>query len=790
MYIITAIIMGIIDGLIAIGDGVKKILAAVFLFPFRLISTAFSPWTIQQKKSRRKKKILEPQWSKLPKIYYSSLKEALRFAMPFIRFSYLKKLLLMTLIPFQKANDAIHTVLWKLRVRMGPRASKKRPLTVYPAPLHLAWRFQSFFLGVCAALFFVFLPYVYTSWMDQLPSPILLSARSIPVATKIYDRSGTVLYEIYADENRTPLPLHEIPDIVQKATIAIEDREFYTHPGFSLRGIARAANETLRNDHLQGGSTITQQLIKSALLTPEITITRKLKELVLSLEAERIYSKNQILEMYLNQVPYGGTAWGIESASRMYFGKSVKDLTLNEAALLAGLPAAPSTYSPFGAKPDLAIVRQREVLRRMRDDGYISEDQYNTALDEPIVYRQQDSGIKAPHFVMFVKDLLEKRYGARLIQQGGLRVVTSLDSDIQTLTEQTVSRHISALKPLNVGNGAALVTNPTTGEILAMVGSANYFDYENDGNVNVSTRLRQPGSSIKVVNYAAALENGFSAATLINDSPITYKIPGSEPYTPVNYDGRYHGTVTLRSALANSYNIPAVKTLAKIGVKTMVETGIRMGITESWNNPTRFGLSLTLGGGDVTMIEMAQVYGTLSNKGVHRNLMPILEVSDYTGRVIDKFTPDAGLQAIRTETAWIISNILSDNSARTPAFGPRSDLVIPGKTVSVKTGTSNDKRDNWTIGYTPEILTAVWVGNNDNSPMNPTLTSGVTGASPIWHDIMNSLLADKQDNIPEKPPGVVEIPCYGGKKEYFTKGTEPAGNTCRMPPATPTPQET
>lgn len=671
--------------------------------------------------------------------------------------------------------------LWRKTYKIGRTPKRKKgPIsyTLYPAlVIPFTMRLQYFTTGAAVVVMFIFIPYVTYYWLQALPNPRLLTNRDVEVTTKILDRNGVLLYELYNDKNRTPVGLSEIPEVVKQATIAIEDQNFYSHPGFSLRGIARALREFLLYRHIQGGSTITQQLIKSALLTPEVKLSRKIREVFLAFWAERLYSKNQILEMYLNQVPYGGTAWGIEAASQTYFGKTIRDVNLAEAAFLAGLPAAPSEYSPYGSHPEKAFDRQAEVLRRMVEDGYITKELANETLTQPVHIRAARNGIRAPHFVMYVKDLLERRYGARLVEQGGLRIKTSLDITIQEKAQDFVSTHIMKLKPLLVGNGAALITNPKTGEILAMVGSRDYFDIAGDGNVNVTTSLRPPGSSIKVVNYAAALENGFTAGTILDDSPIAYNTPGSPSYIPVNYDGRFHGSVPLRFAFGNSYNIPAVKTLAKIGVNAMIEKGRLMGIT-SWDEEGRFGLSLTLGGGEVSMIDMAEVFGTLANLGNHVDLAPILDVTDYTGQVIEHYEGPKGTPVVKPEVAWILDNILSDNAARTAAFGPSSTLVIPGRTVSVKTGTSNDKRDNWTIGFTPSYVVAVWVGNNNNSPMHPTLTSGVTGAAPIWHDIMAELLKDKPDEVSPRPTDIVEIPCYWGKIEYFVKGTEPPGGRC------------
>ncbi len=667
----------------------------------------------------------------------------------------------------------------RIRLPAIPRRGRGRPRKFRLHPV------LAFFLGSAATILFFAIPLIAYLWLRALPNPTLLAVRDIDVTTKVFDRNGALLYEIYADQNRTPLALSDIPKHVIYATIAIEDQNFYTHQGFSIRGIARATRETLFGGKLQGGSTITQQLIKSALLTPEVSISRKIKEVVLAFWAERLYTKDQILEMYLNQVPYGGTAWGIESAAQTYFGKSAKTLTLAEAALLAGLPAAPSEYSPFGMHLNRAFARQSEVIRRMVEDRYITDSEAREARAQEIRFATPRVGIRAPHFVMYVKELLEARYGPRLVERGGLRIKTSLDLAMQERVEDIIAGHIARLTGLRVGNGAAIVTNPKTGEVLAMVGSRDYFDLAREGNVNVTVALRQPGSSIKVVTYAAALEKGLTAAAILDDSPVVYPQIGGPAYAPVNYDGKFHGFVPLRYALGNSYNIPAVRTIATIGVPAVIEKGRAMGIT-SWIDESRYGLALTLGGGEVTMLDMAAVFGTLANLGTRVDTMPIIEVTDYTGKVFERNQPKEHEGAVKPEVAWILGNILSDNNARTAAFGPNSLLVIPDKTVSVKTGTSNDKRDNWTVGYTPSVVTAVWVGNNNNAPMDPYLTSGVTGAAPIWHDIMAEILKDKPDEPLPRPEGVVAVPCYYGRPEYFVAGTQPATGQC-APIPTPKP---
>jgi 1A family penicillin-binding protein len=577
------------------------------------------------------------------------------------------------------------------------------------------------------------------------------------------------LYQIYANENRTLVHLSSLPNNLVNATIAIEDKDFYKNPGFDINGIIRAAVADFSGKPIQGGSTITQQLIKSTLLTPEISIERKIKEIVLALWAEKIYTKNQILEMYFNQVPYGGTAWGVEAASETYFGKNVKNLDLAQSAFLAGMPQAPSDYSPYGQNPNLWKKRQKEVLNKMVSLKYITNDQAIGATNESLNFETPQTPIYAPHFVMYVKDLLVKKYGLGLVERGGLNVITSLDLNTQNIVQDIVRQEVDNDSYLNLTNGAALITNPKNGDILAMVGSRDYND-PNDGNVNLTTSLRQPGSSIKTVTYAAALSNGFTAATILDDSPITYSYTGGPSYSPVNYDGAFHGKVPLRIAFANSFNVPAVKTLAKIGIPTMVSMAKKMGIT-TWGTPDNYGLSLTLGAAEVKMTDMATVYGTVANLGQRVDVNPILKITDYANNILYQKDGVDGENVLDPGVTFIISNILADNNARSLEFGTNSPLNIPGHIVSVKTGTTDNKRDNWTIGFTPYHLVAVWVGNNDNSPMSPTLASGITGAAPIWNKIMSSLLANVNDVGQSMPDDITQKKC-GGKIEYFIKGTE------------------
>lgn len=654
---------------------------------------------------------------------------------------------------------------------------------------HFAHRLRLYWKPLVA--FFIFFSIFYILILKDLPSPTKLNSASLPQSTQIFDRNDTLLYAIYSGRNQTLVPFAAIPKHLQHATIAIEDKDFYRHGAIDIRGITRAFISTVFKKQVQGGSTLTQQLVKNSLLSQEQTISRKIKEVLLAFATELLYPKDKILEMYLNQSPYGGTAWGVEAAAQTYFGKHVKDLTLAESALLAGLPEAPTIYSPFGARPELALERQKQILYKMEQQGYITKKQREDALKQPLVFQKFSDNIKAPHFVLYVKELLEKKYGQKLVEEGGLRVKTSLDLTLQNFAQDTVASEVAQLKSYHVGNGAVLVTSPQTGEIFVMVGSKDYFDTENDGNVNVTRALRQPGSSIKPINYAVGLIKGYTAATPFADQHVCFPNPNQKPYCPVNYDGKFHGVVQLRPALGNSINIPAVKMLKANGVEAMIATASAMGIT-TFKDPQRYGLSLTLGGGEVTMLEMAIAYGVFANQGYRIDLHPILKVTDSTGKVLEEYKPPLspifGKKVIPPAVAYIISHILSDNSAREMAFGSSSQLRIPNKEVSVKTGTTNDLRDNWTIGYTPSFLVGVWVGNNDNTPMGG-LTSGVTGAAPIWHTIMDSILKNSISDFPQKPADVFgKVVCAASgllpppdgtpdrcptRFEYFVKGTEP-----------------
>lgn len=654
----------------------------------------------------------------------------------------------------------------KHRGRGRPKIKKTYPVSVFS-------KFRYFTYGLVFSLLFIFLPLLFYSFLQSLPHPSTLTQRQIPQTTKIYDRNGVLLHQIYSQQNRTMIPLSEIPQSLKDATIAIEDKHFYMHPGFDVIAIFRALRENISGNSFQGASTITQQLIRSSLLTNEVTLSRKVKEAFLAAWAERLYTKDEILEMYFNQIPYGGTAWGVQAASELYFGKNVSELSLSESAFLAGITSAPTTYSPFGVNKDLWKLRQKEVLKQMVEQDYITQEEANNASSQTLAFRDQPAPYRAPHFVEYVKDVLAKEYGLAMVERGGLIVRTSIDLSIQDMAQKIVSEQVTQESHLNLTNGAALVTDPQNGDILAMVGSKD-FQEEGYGNVNITTSLQQPGSSIKVVTYAAALSNGFTAATILEDTPVTYTSPGAPSYSPVNYNGGYMGRVPLRVAVANSLNIPAVKTLNSIGIEKMVTAGKHMGIS-SWGDPSRYGLSITLGAAEVTMLDMATVYGTLANQGKRVDLDPILEVKDYKNTIYDQKDEHPSFQQVLSSgVAFILSDILSDNQARSRAFGTNSPLSIPNHTVSVKTGTTDDKRDNWTIGYTDKFVVTVWVGNNDNSPMSPTLASGITGAAPIWNKIISTLLQNDPESQRIVPEDIVTKQC-SGKTEYFLRGTE--GNT-------------
>lgn len=660
------------------------------------------------------------------------------------------------------------------------------------------WRVKlgNYFVSASIAVLILFFLMVLISffWYSKdLPSPDKVKRRE-GFSTIILDRNNKPIYDIFEDKNQIPISLADIPDYLKKATIAIEDKDFYKHQGFDPKGIARAIFNIILLRGMQGGSTLTQQLVKNVLLTSEKTLPRKIKEFMLAVQIERKYSKDEILQMYLNEAPYGGTMWGIESAAQGYFGKNAKDLTLLESVILAGLPQRPSFYSPIGQDSKAYLARTEEVLRRMREDGYITQAQeleFKRQLPD-VKFASVSAQFRASHFVLFVKKQLIDKFGEKKVEAGGLRVTTTMDVDLQEKVENIVREEMDKLKGLNVSNAAVVVENPQTGEILSYVGSREYNseDSEFQGKFDVTSMgYRQPGSALKPIAYAAAFAKGYTASSLLMD--VETHFPGGKDkpdYIPKNYDNKFRGPVQIRYALANSVNIPAVKITALVGIKDILKLASEMGIgslAPTDENVTNLGLSLVLGGGEVRLLDLTDAFGVFATNGIRNESYSIIKVADSGGYTLYEHKKTSGKRVLDDNISFLISDILSDNIARKEVFGERSYLYIPGRTVAVKTGTTDDKRDNWTVGYTPSVLAGVWVGNNDNSPMNPKIASGVTGAAPIWHRIMLEALKGKSDEKLSQPENIVEVTvdAFGGglpregrltRREYYIKGTEPA----------------
>ena len=650
---------------------------------------------------------------------------------------------------------------------------------------------------------------LFAVFSRQLPNPNQLLNRSTDLSTKLLDRNGVSVFEVFGEKNRSIITLDKVTPNIVHATLAVEDAGFYGHQGIDLRGVLRAVKNTLIGSGLQGGSTITQQVVKNALLTQDRTISRKIKEFILSLQLENKYSKDQILQMYLNETPYGGQNYGVLTASKAYFDTDPSNLSVAQSAFLAGLPQRPSYYSPYSSNPSAGLERKDYVLYLMKERGwldasgvrhYLSKEDYLKARTEKLVFKSASQSFKAPHFVFYVKQLLADLYGEDEVEQGGLIVRTSIDLKTQELAEKIVKEEVDKAKTLNVGNGSLVAIDPKTGEILAMVGSKDYFgSLEPEGcvsgttgvgscdfepNFNVSIAKRQPGSSIKPLTYATMLSHGYTASFPFLDVPTVFpKADAGKDYKPVNYDGKFRGPMSLRKSLGNSINIPAVKALKIVGVDQLLETAKKTGI-KTLNNPARYGLALTLGGGETKLLEMTGAFATFAAKGVHRDPIAILEVKDSAGKLIYKHQDSGGDKVLGEDVAFIISDILSDDGARSEVFGFGSLLNIPGRKVAVKTGTTDDKRDNYFMAFTPSISLGVWVGNNNNAPMNPYISSGITGATPIGHRFLVEYLKDKQSDKFEPPKNVKKLtvdvltgmlPFKDEKTrpEWFVNGTEP-----------------
>lgn len=610
-----------------------------------------------------------------------------------------------------------------------------------------------------AFLLFIFLGITFVVVSLSLPDPNKLNARIIPQSTKIYARDAeTLLYEIHGEAKRTLVELDEIPDYVKNATISIEEKNFYQNRGIDFKGILRSLFKNITRGELRGagGSTITQQFVKNAILTNEKTFTRKIKEAILAIQIEQRFTKNEILKLYLNEIPYGQNAYGIEAASQTYFSKSAKDLTLAEAAYLVSLPQAPTFYSPNGPNRQRLDARHEFVLKEMHEEGYITSTQLDQALAEIVEFNKIKDIILAPHFVLYVQSLLAEKYGEKTLEEGGLEVITTLDYDLQQIAESAVDAGVkNNLANHRAENAALVAIDPKTGQILSMVGSRDFFDEEYDGQVNVALRERQPGSSIKPYVYAAGFKEGMSPATMLVDVQTVFGTVAGQNYVPNNYDGTNHGLLSARQALAGSLNISAVKMLALTGVQDAINTMKDLGITADLTTD-RCGLSLVLGGCEISLLDHTSAMGVFANGGIRHEPTTILKVTDSDGKVLEEYKEDQGKEVIDPQVAYEIADIMSDNNARSFIFGANSRLVLPGRTAAVKTGTTQQWREGWTMGYTPSLSVGVWVGNNDFSPMRPG-AGGITVAAPIWNQFMREALAGTPAETFAEPSGIQHV---------------------------------
>lgn len=599
----------------------------------------------------------------------------------------------------------------------------------------------------------VFLFVLYAK--SQLPDPESITSRQVKESTKIYDRTGqTVLYDIYDEERRTVVPWDKISDSMKHATLAIEDSGFYEHGGFDVRGIIRSFWYDLTNPggNLHGGSTITQQLVGNALVGRQQNVTRKIQELILAVEVERRFTKDQIFEMYLNQVPYGSNAYGVEAAAETYFGVHASDLSVAQAALLASLVQRPSYLSPYGTHTADLFARKEYVITRMQDLGYLTPEEAAAAKSEQLTFKPKNSALAAPHFVLMAKQYAIDKYGQDVVQSGGFKIITTLDADLQKKAEELVSKYAAINKVKYKANNAALVAiDPHDGSVRALVGSANYFDTENQGNFNVIlSPNRQPGSSFKPFAYAVAFQKGYPDNTILWDLRTEFNplcppdasakkdSTGQDCYHPQNYNGTYSGPVTMRQALDRSLNVPSVETLYLAGVDDTIDLATKMGIT-TLGDRSRFGLSLVLGGAEVRPIDLVSAYGVFANEGMRAPWSLIQEINANDGTILEQRQVSTD-RVLDSQTARLMNDVLSDNSARAAVFGVNNSLVIPGRDVAAKTGTTQNNRDAWVVGYAPSLAAGVWVGNNDNTPMSAA-GAGISAAGPLWNSFMSAALA-------------------------------------------------
>ncbi len=600
----------------------------------------------------------------------------------------------------------------------------------------------------------VLLAAILVVWIATIKLPDFenFENRKIVNSTKIYDRTGKILlYDFHDNIKRTQISSDKISNHIKNAAIAIEDSHFYEHYGIRPLSILRAVYVNIvTGSYSQGGSTITQQVVKNALLTREKTISRKITEWMMAIKLDAQVDKDAILTIYLNESPYGGSIYGVEEASMSYFGKHAGDVSLAEAAYLAAMPQSPTYFSPFGNHVDALKDRQRLVLRRMFDLSLINDSEYQSALAEEVKFKTRDDNSgKALHFVFYVREYLEEKYGKDALETGGLQVITTLDYSLQSKAEEIIKRGaLENERKFKARNAGMIALDPKTGQILAMVGSRDYFDKAIDGAFNITTALRQPGSTMKPIVYALAFMKGLEPETVLFDLPTQFStrcdavgnpLNGGDPkqcYMPVNYDGTWHGPVSIRSALQLSLNIPSVKLQYIVGVSETISIAKKLGINDL-GSASQYGLSLVLGGGEVTLLDLTNVYATFANEGVHNPTTPILSVTDVDGTLLEKFKLDQS-EAIPKFITDKLSDVLSDNNARAPGFGFNNKLYFGDRPVAAKTGTTNDYKDVWTIGYTPSIAIGMWGGNNDNTPIDKKVAGMVI--SPIWNEVMHAAL--------------------------------------------------
>lgn len=628
------------------------------------------------------------------------------------------------------------------------------------------WTHLGYILLLCVGGTLLLGAGVFLYFSKDLPVPEKFSERNYIQPTRIYDRTGkVVLYEIYGNQRRQVIPLSDIPLVVQQAVIATEDARFYGHFGIDWRGVLRAISTNLRTGNAtQGGSTISQQLVRNSLLTQKKTVGRKIQEAILTLQLERTYSKNEILGFYLNQIPFGPTLYGVSAASQEYFGKDPGDLTVAESALLAALIKAPGYYYPFGNHREELLARKDYVLGRMEKVGFISPDQREAAKKEPVVFQEPSQKMRAPHFVLEIMDHLYDTYGEKFLQENGLRVITTLDWKLQTIAEEAIRNNAERNESLGAYNAALEAIDPSTGEILAMVGSKDWFGSPYpagcvsgknclfDPKLNVATYGigRQPGSAFKPFAYATAFKKGYDDTTIVLDEETNFGIWGDKEYMPKNYDGTFRGPVTLRQALAQSLNIPSIKVLLDFaGIEDSIQTARDMGITTLSPDTSHYGPSLVLGGGEARLQDMVSAYGVFATRGLRTPPFSILAIRDSLGSALEENRPTP-LAVLEPRVADIISSILADNEARTPIFEARSLLFFDSYQVSVKTGTTQDYKDGWIIGYTPSLVAGVWTGNSDGTVMDKE--PGVVIAGPIWHEFMQRSLDELSPRNPSPTP--------------------------------------